>query len=551
MKTTPGRMELENSLSTSREMFHPFPESPVTPVPFQVFPQSPTTPPFDAFSENPITPELKDMDGARIVDLRRESNYSIQSDDTTPGHIKCFRTPSVVVSDHSEDTGSVVFDEIRRNHGVLHRRSRRCRRHSDVLYDSSSGRLFSDSENVTDSSTNSDATEYYRGSNNASPVPRRKHRVCRATRKAISLDETAILRRTQPPERKSSQYSETSSNDLSPISSRRSSLFSDDSSRRSSTFSDISPVLNRRCYQAWRKSCDSTNGTISPVFDVNLLDEFGILENGRSCSFEDVYTNSDFSFSDLSSDCSASSSLSNLPGTLYYSSYNPNHSTGTTHHAFRPNGNIKPSKSCSDFLSVSRILDDYPYLRHRRHSNGQVASDISEYRQNSSKTENSEASQGEGGRKSRAVHGSLGKLNEVVCEEVREEKSISSENLSRRMNRYFREHTGPEDCPEACRKVNERLDDIREGKDLLPVDGVASDLLHSSLTRKPSDCSTCSTLSGDHEVVEILPPVKSKTKVSENSEFFFMCQLGSLGCCGFLFSFHWLYLEAVLPKCGK
>lgn len=438
MKT---RMELESNLETFLETFPP------------------TTPPFDAFPENPITPELKDMDGARIVDLRRESNYSIQSDDS---HVRCFRTPSVVVSDHSEDTGSVVFDEIRRIHGVLHRRSRRSRRHSDVVADAA--RLFSDSECVTDSSTNSDATEYYMGSNNASPVPRRKHRVCRTSRKAVSLDETAILRR---------KCSEASSNDLSPISSRRSSLFSDDSSRRSSTFSDISPVLNRRSYQAWRKSCDSANGSISPVFGVNLMDEFAVLENQRSFSFEDVYANSDFSFSDLSSDCSASSSLSNLPGTLYYSTY-------ASDSKYRSNSNIKPSKSCSDFLSVNRILDDYPYLRHRRHSNGQVASDMSEFR---AQTEPADP---------KRAHSSLEKLNE-------------SENLSRRINRYFR------DSENACRKV--RLDNIGEGKDLLPIDP-AADLLHASLSRKPSDCSTCSTLSGDHDVVEILPPVRPKTKVS-------------------------------------
>lgn len=656
---------------------------------------------FDEFPDHPITPEVRkslkpeldhdshEDDLIKAVETRRESNFSLQSDisvattgsEASIPHMKCFRTPSVVVSDHSEG-GCVTLEEIEKIHGVYHRRRSRSRsrsrRHSDVFVDTNNDhekykRNYLDYENRTDSSvsgsTNSDATEYYKGSKNASPVPRRKSRWSRTGRKALSLDETLIDfdssdEKTPILERKYSNFSECSSNDLSPISSRRgSSIYSENSSsRRSSTFSEISPVLQRKSfnYNDSRKSSNvselsgrssggqitpsrrkSANGRISPVFssyfrsrDSLSLDDvdFSFLERQRSLSYDDVYldssVNSDVSFSDLSTDCSASSSLSNLPGTLYYSNYNPNQDYSSVYQSYKlsiqaskrfdksTSTNIKSSKSCSDFLSVNRILEDYPYLKHRRHSNGQVASDISEFRDQISKG-NEEPSKRRNLEKFnviqeninnnfisirngsdsylnnynnylngqnkilisnnylKSIHGSLNRLNaehDMALENFKN-KSKSSENVFNRTLDYLRnikncQHNNNNNNKNshksiisllkdwklkdlrthACRKVTEDIENgdknsekidnkseedkskvecdhhrkLLNKKEWLSVEWkengeVESEVdigMKTPISRKASDCSTCSTLSGDHDIAESLVIVKTKAKAS-------------------------------------
>lgn len=671
---------------------------------------------FDDFPDRPITPEVRksikpDLDHdsheddiIKSVDTRRESNFSLQSDisiattgsEASIPHMKCFRTPSVVVSDHSEG-GCVTLEEIEKIHGVYHRRrsrsrSRSNRRHSDAFVDTNNDnekykRNYLDYENRTDSSvsgsTNSDATEYYKGSKNASPVPRRKSRWSRTGRKALSLDETLIDfdsgdEKTPILERKYSNFSEGSSYDLSPISSRRgSSIYSENSSRRSSTFSEISPVLQRKSfnYNDSRKSSNvselsgrssggqvtpsrrkSANGRISPVFssyfrsrDSLSLDDvdFSFLERQRSLSYDDVYldssVNSDVSFSDLSTDCSASSSLSNLPGTLYYSNYNPNQDYSSVYQSYKlsmqaskrfdksTSSNIKSSKSCSDFLSVNRILEDYPYLKHRRHSNGQVASDISEFRDKITKG-NEEPSKRRNLEKFnviqeninnnfisirngsdsylnnynnylngqckisiannylKSIHGSLNRLNtehDIALENFKN-KSKSSENVFNRTLDYLMnikncQHNNNNSNnnnknsqnshksiinllkdwklkdlrTHACRKVTEDIEngdknsEANDGKSVgdkskgecehhkklgnkkewLSVEWkengeVENDVdygLKTPISRKASDCSTCSTLSGDHDISESLVIVKTKAKVFIYFGYFFKC----------------------------
>lgn len=388
---------------------------------------------FERYEDHPIVPEMVEPVTLFNEDLikmttdgRRESNFSLQSDislETTESensmtNIKFFRTPSVVVSDHSEDTGCITYDDIGRIASAYHRRRRYrpTRRHSDA-YESNNtmnerNEFARRSESGTSGSGIGETTpDYYtRSSQSVTSLNRTKNMYC-GDEPLEDYDPDGHF--------DGKTLSECSSlNELSPIMSQYgSSNCSENSSRRSSIFSEISPVFLRKNlshgdFQKEKNFGTDTKTTISsnhnknminPTFaayfnerDPNVLDEADILmlEQQRSLSYDDLNVdtsgNSDISYSDLSVDFSACSSLSNLPGTVYYCNYNPNHGyngnygldeaaskqlnvrlTKKTANQVK-NGNIKTSKSCSDFLSVSRIEEDYPHLKHRRHSNDQV-----------------------------------------------------------------------------------------------------------------------------------------------------------------------------------
>lgn len=587
---------------------------------------------FEGYPEQPIIPEMikqlrnmNDLSSSEnemvTMDNRRESSISVQSDlslGTTVSepnlpHMKCFRTPSVVVSDHSEEIGCVTLEEIEKVHGVYHRRSRSRsrsrRRHSDVFTDLNSDlertRMgFFDADSRTESSfsgsANSDVTEYYKGSKYTSPVPKRKSRWYRSRRKAFSLDETAMVfdcgREGSHGERKYSNFSECSSNELSPILSRRSSYYSDTSSRRSSIFSEISPVLLRKNVGLFdsRKNSEfsgrcslspnrrrSTNGMISPVLhsrDSVSLDDIDIhyLERQRSLSVDDLMVdssvNSDMSFSDVSTDFSASSSLSNLTGVLYYSNYSPGYDYSAEYRCkgsprlgkHSKSSSIKTSKSCSDFLSVNRILEDYPNLRRRRHSNGQVPSDITEYREQmqkineeystkwfprnfeSKRSHNNNhinvSSNGVAAKNNlclRSFHESMNRLNrenEMYVKNFKK-KSKSIESIVKEaitdgtngehLERYFRDKIGDQksevvigDCEV---KVGSRTAVVENSggewmKRCRKQNGEVMDEnfdygLKTSLVPKSHDCGPCSTLCGDVDLPNNLA-VRAKSKVS-------------------------------------
>lgn len=576
---------------------------------------------FENFGEKPIVPEMVkpvstyEEDLAKMGENRRESSFSLPSDisvETTGSeaslpHLRYFRTPSVVVSDHSEDTGCVTYDDIRRIHSAYHRRRRRgrvSRRHSDVVGDSNEQFEFGKrTESSVSGST--DTAECYKDSRNTSPVPRRKNRGYCSGRKSLSLDQ--VLGDFDPGggyDRK--DFSEcNSSNELSPILSRcGSSNCSGESSRRSSILSEISPVFLMKNYnfgELQRGASDDCEGKsqttekISPIFShffhPSLDDmDFSVLERQRSVSYDDLYTDSplhsDMSFSDISTDFSACSSLSNLPGTVYYSNYNP----GQRYNANRSyklslqnsqnsdssrNGNIKTSKSCSDFLSVSRITEDYPHLKHRRHSNGQVNCDISEYRSTTPEAKGKSSGkllrelenenlftrvnrsiypgdtfgvQNKNGwtklvlLKLKSFHESLyfnKKASSVFKSRSRSSDSLFSRNktseeelalsgrISEVMGNIFPKENKPnkstkwkENRSECVSKESEKVVTVK--KEWLSVewrngslDGGDLDFEPGTdMRRKGSDCSTCSFLSVDQDASDRLTVVNTKVKVS-------------------------------------
>ncbi|KAK6645066.1 hypothetical protein RUM43_001342 [Polyplax serrata] len=575
----------------------------------------------ERYADQPIVPHMvkpiaiydddddDEEDLMKMAEDRRESSFSIQSDvsiattgsNTNLPHMKYFRTPSVVVSDHSEDTGCVTYDDIKRIHTAYHRRrrTRPGRRHSDVFLDMSDKNEFGKrSDSTVSGSTHSDATEYFRGSQNISPVPRRKGSGYRDGQKSLSFDsDLGDFDLSGGLERKTLSEC-SSSNELSPIVSRYCSSNYSETSSRSSICSEISPVLVRKTLhfnelQGRPNFCPgSKSEKNSPAFcpsylqsrDSNTLDDtdFFLLERQRSLSYDDLYQDasivSDMSCSDLSIDFSACSSLSNLPGTVYCNTYNPNQDNhysylhpplklGVQYHrkSHRSQGtNIKTSKSCSDFLSVSRISEDYPNSRHRRHSNDHISCDVGQYSSKKSGcreamqrrwvsnvqkefTERKAQGRSEWSRllklQLKSFHESLNFLKENCLTPQRKSKSFESvfnreENKSKFggsddsvTNTCFRllpkrnhvEHLKVASCDFEENKVVKVVNASKKvpvKKEWLSVewgngdaDGVGDCGRRNSVTRKISDCSTCSTYSGDHDTSGSLNVVNAKTKV--------------------------------------
>lgn len=566
---------------------------------------------FERYGDQPIVPDmvkpvnLYDDDLIKMAEDRRESNFSLQSDisigttesENSLPHIKYFRTPSVVVSDHSEDTGCVTYEDIRRMHNAYHRRrrSRPGRRHSDVLVEPNEKYDYGGrSDPAMIGSASSETIEYFKNSQNVSPLPRRKNCGYRDGQNSLSLDDViGDFELGGNFDRKT--VSECgSSNELSPILSQYgSSNCSENSSRRSSIFSEISPVFlskNLNFNEPQKVSgfdsgtktpADKNSTTFSSYYnsrETHAMDDADLflLERQRSLSYDDLYLDSsvtsDRSYSDLSTDFSASSSLSNLPGTIYYHNYNPSRDydcsyrspeitvqTDRTTNRKSKGVDIKTSKSCSDFLSVSRIVEDYPHLRRRRHSNDQVAFDTSEYCGKPSDCEgggrkkwtsqNKSSGRRHTDRMSARIKVALGRLITLQLKSFHESLNFQKENclISTRKTKssedvYECERKKAsievrEGSPKSKRGQNNISKVIRSELEQNKVMKVADDnkkvtlkkewlsvnwkdgdyegdpeyRIKNSISRKISDCSTCSLYS---DISGSLITVNAKTKVS-------------------------------------